>query len=114
MLLLTIPHDYDNHPDVFDYIVVGSGPGGGPLAANLARAGHTVLLLEAGDDQGNNLDEMIPVRFINWEEDPMQRWDFFVKHYDDEVCARQFDITLFARRRVVAEVALSTRYAVIS
>jgi choline dehydrogenase len=38
----------------YEYIVVGSGPGGGPLAANLARAGHSVLLLEAGDDQGSN------------------------------------------------------------
>ena len=38
----------------YEYIVVGSGPGGGPLAANLARAGHSVLLLEAGDDQGKN------------------------------------------------------------
>lgn len=24
----------------YEYIVVGSGPGGGPLAANLAKAGH--------------------------------------------------------------------------
>ena len=32
----------------FEYIVVGSGPGGGPIASNLARAGHSVLLLEAG------------------------------------------------------------------
>src|SRR5207249_2244759 len=28
----------------FEYIVVGSGAGGGPLAANLARQGHSVLL----------------------------------------------------------------------
>jgi choline dehydrogenase len=35
----------------FEYVVIGSGPGGGPLASNLARAGHSVLLLEAGDDQ---------------------------------------------------------------
>lgn len=35
----------------YEYIVVGSGPGGGPLAANLARAGHSVLLLEAGDGE---------------------------------------------------------------
>src|SRR5262245_55427399 len=34
----------------FEYIVVGSGAGGGPLAANLARKGHSVLLLEAGED----------------------------------------------------------------
>jgi choline dehydrogenase-like flavoprotein len=32
----------------YEYIVVGSGPGGGPIASNLARAGHSVLLLEAG------------------------------------------------------------------
>ena len=37
--------------DTFDYIVVGSGPGGGPLACNLARAGFKTLLLEAGEDE---------------------------------------------------------------
>jgi len=40
----------------YEYIIVGSGPGGGPLASNLARAGHSVLLLEAGDDQTENLN----------------------------------------------------------
>jgi choline dehydrogenase-like flavoprotein len=42
--------------NTYEYIVVGSGPGGGPLASNLARAGHSVLLLEAGDDQTENLN----------------------------------------------------------
>lgn len=39
----------------YEYIVVGSGPGGAPIASNLARAGHSVLLLEAGDDQTENV-----------------------------------------------------------
>jgi choline dehydrogenase-like flavoprotein len=36
--------------DRSDFVIVGSGAGGGPLAANLAEAGFSVLLLEAGDD----------------------------------------------------------------
>jgi choline dehydrogenase-like flavoprotein len=35
-----------------DYIVIGSGAGGGPLAARLSRAGMRVLVLEAGVDSG--------------------------------------------------------------
>lgn len=68
----------------YEYIIVGSGPGGGPLAANLARHGHKVLLLEAGDDQGQNIKEKVPAMFAAFEEDPVERWDFFVKHYADE------------------------------
>lgn len=34
----------------FDVIIVGTGAGGAPLAANLAEAGYRVLALEAGDD----------------------------------------------------------------
>ncbi len=38
-----------NQPEFqYDYVIVGSGAGGGPLAGNLAKAGYKVLLLEAG------------------------------------------------------------------
>jgi len=63
----------------YDYIVVGSGPGGGPLAANLAKAGASVLLLEAGEDQGENLNEKVAAWFFLANNDPVMRWDFFVK-----------------------------------
>src|SRR5262245_53199629 len=39
--------------DEFEFVVVGAGAGGGPLAARLARQGHRVLLLEAGGDPGD-------------------------------------------------------------
>jgi len=68
----------------YEYIVVGSGPGGGPLAANLAKAGHSVLLLEAGDDQTENVNVSQWLNFNSAGNDPATRWDFFVKHSDDE------------------------------
>lgn len=70
--------------NTYEYIVVGSGPGGGPLAANLARAGHSVLLLEAGDDQTENVNVSQWLNFNIAGNDPATRWDFFVKHSDDE------------------------------
>jgi choline dehydrogenase len=68
----------------YEYVVVGSGAGGGPLAANLARKGHRVLLLEAGDDQGANLNQQVPAFNFKSTEDPAMSWDYFVKHYPDE------------------------------
>src|SRR5699024_4667719 len=33
---------------IYDYVIIGSGAGGGPLAYYLTKAGKTVLMLEAG------------------------------------------------------------------
>lgn len=71
----------------YDYIVVGSGAGGGPLAANLARLGHRVLLLEAGGDVAND-HYQVPVFHPKASEDPQMRWDFFVRHYQNQRMAR--------------------------
>ncbi|MCO7223660.1 GMC family oxidoreductase [Pleionea sp. CnH1-48] len=67
----------------FEYIIVGSGAGGGPLAANLARAGHRVLLLEAGDNDPSDDVYSIPAFHPNSSEDPRTSWAFYVKHYSD-------------------------------
>jgi len=84
-----------------DYIVVGSGAGGGTVAARLAERGFRVLLLEAGGDPrklqggdaqdptGNRLpdDYDVPVFHPQSTENEAIKWDFFVRHYGDQ--ARQ-------------------------
>jgi choline dehydrogenase len=65
----------------YEYIIVGSGAGGGPLASRLAIAGHSVLLIEAGDDEGTDTNYTIPAFQAAVAEDPKLRWDFYVNHY---------------------------------
>jgi choline dehydrogenase len=75
----------------FEYVIVGAGAGGGPLAARLARLGHRVLLLEAGGDPGDRLTYQIPAWHALASEDPAMRWDYFVDHYDDAAQAHRDD-----------------------
>lgn len=63
-----------------DYVVVGSGAGGGPLAANLAKAGQQVILLEAGGDW-EDYDYQVPVFHGRASEDEGMCWDYYVRHY---------------------------------
>ena len=79
----------------YEYVVVGSGAGGGTVAARLAEYGHTVLLLEAGGDprklQGGDAvdptgdrlpdDYDVPVFHAIASENNAMKWDFWVKHY---------------------------------
>ena len=75
------------NPD-FDYIVIGSGAGGGPLAVRLAEAGFKVGLIEAGQAPQNKWQE-VPVLHAFASEDDDISWEFYVRHYDDEARSRR-------------------------
>lgn len=73
-----------------DFIIVGSGAGGGPLAANLVEAGFSVLLIEAGSDHRCPYYD-VPIMQARASEDAEMRWDFFVRHYADDGQQRRDD-----------------------
>lgn len=73
-----------NATTAYDYVIVGSGPGGGPVAANLAVAGHKVLLVDAGGDSGENLFERVPALFPRaTDEFPETQWNYFATRNSD-------------------------------
>ncbi|KAI1204986.1 choline dehydrogenase [Annulohypoxylon truncatum] len=68
----------------YEYIIVGSGAGGSPLAARLALAGHSVLLVDAGGDYGAIREVEVPSLYIGASERNELNWGYFVRHYANE------------------------------
>ena len=66
----------------YDFIVVGSGAGGGPVAVRLAEAGYSVLILEAGGDD-EPYDYKVPAFHALSSENEKLAWKFYVHHYAD-------------------------------
>jgi choline dehydrogenase len=66
----------------YDFIVVGSGAGGGPVAVRLAEAGYTVLILEAGGAD-EPYDYKVPAWHARSTENNELAWKFYVHHYAD-------------------------------
>ena len=79
---------FDGHQPVtildhHDYIVVGSGPGGAPLAARSGLAGYKVLMIETGrDEAADNNDARVLIFNAKASEDERLLWAFYVRLLD--------------------------------
>ena len=73
-----------------DFIIVGAGAGGAPLAARLAERGYTVLVTEMGPKQPPKPTDAVventevPLLHPEVTEDPRHALRFFVKHFDTD------------------------------
>jgi choline dehydrogenase len=87
--MISIPAEWQ-HPTrtPLDFIIVGAGAGGAPLAARLVERGYTVLVVEMGPEKPDrpagavveNTD--VPLLHTETTEDRRHSLQFFVKHFD--------------------------------
>ncbi|CAI6100052.1 unnamed protein product [Clonostachys chloroleuca] len=78
-----------NDSIIHDYVIIGSGAGGGTLAASLARKGHSVFLIEAGGDHGTAPSQQMPALWPTSGEDPEMSWNFYIRYFANETQGRR-------------------------
>ncbi|KAJ7260534.1 hypothetical protein C8J57DRAFT_1337467 [Mycena rebaudengoi] len=77
---------------IYDYIVVGSGAGGGPVAARLAEHGFSVLVIETGVDQGKNINTTSAALASAAVEDPKIDLNYTIREYPPHFPIQRNDI----------------------
>ncbi|KAJ6577050.1 hypothetical protein DFH09DRAFT_1361354 [Mycena vulgaris] len=78
--IASLPACEDTSQSEFDFVVVGAGVGGGPLAARLAENGFSVFLVDAGHDVVN-VNTTIPFYFGRAVEDPQLELNYTYDEY---------------------------------
>lgn len=85
-----IPADWLGAESPIDFIVVGAGAAGCPLAARLAERGYYVVVIEMGPKNPPLADNVqadsirVPLLHAEATEDPRYALQYFVKQRDDE------------------------------
>ncbi len=89
--MATIPKEWQSPDETpIDFIVVGAGAAGAPLAARLVERGYTVLVAEMGPESPPKSDKAVventevPLLHGETTEDERHSLRFFVKHFDDD------------------------------
>ncbi|KAK7020059.1 choline dehydrogenase [Favolaschia claudopus] len=77
----TLPACPSTEDAIYDYIVVGAGAGGGPVAARLAENGFSVLLVETGEDESNNPNTTSLFTALAATDDPKIDLNYTIKEY---------------------------------
>jgi choline dehydrogenase len=68
--------------EIYDYIIVGAGPAGSMVATELAKAGYSTLLMDAGKGTINANTTTPGLMLRSWEDNSIS-WEYYVNYYNE-------------------------------